>query len=205
MKKRLFITLVVILLMITYLPVSASAFGGYVVVKGLSGYHSALCENLSGYNLKDAKWYKTLNEVKKTKLNAASCCGDNEYDYEDDDASMWNSDDWKIDNVLEIERMWGVLDGYDLGSEEGYAEGYNAGLADGIEGGYADGFDVGYDEGKSSAEPSAAGVMLTIGISCISGFVFGKIFQKSAAEEEVKKLKRDKIILECELNNLKNN
>lgn len=173
-KNNLILTILFsFFLCVAVFPLQASALGGYFVVKGLNGYHSALCENLSGYDIDRITWYETLKDVKRTGLSEAPCCKGTGYDYEDDDASMWNSSKKKVDNIFEIERMWGVKSGYEAGVSEGFDNGYSSGHSDGlnegIASGYKDGYDAGYSDGKKISNPTE----LLLGIAGFWFFVVG--------------------------------
>ena len=197
MKRKLLKICTCLLLVFLFIPVNAFALGGYVVVKGLNGYHSAMCENLCDYNLKDAKWYKTVNDVKKTGLLAGPCCSDMGYDYEDDDASMWNSDDWKIDNILEIERMWGIIAGYDAGIEEGYEKGYEEGYTEAYDIGLVDGEKIGYASAQEDYEKNKGDkIYAYIGVA-IAAFIIGSIFSGRKNAEELRILHAEKIKYEA--------
>ena len=191
MRRRLFCSLIIAFTIILLLPISASAFGGYVVVKGTNGYHSVLCENIVGYRVDEVKWYKTLKEVKRTGLNPADCCKNLGSDYEDDGASVWNSKDWKIDNAFEIERMWGILEGYDTGLTDGYDKGYDEGLAEGTDSGYRDGYNAANKKLElriSSLEFYLTGTILFSGVVI---FIIGIIYVKKT-EQDAEELQNQK-------------
>lgn len=159
MKKKFLQIIITIILMAIVFPIPANAFGGYFVIKGTKKYHNVLCDSLNGYYIEDVTWYKTLKEVKKAKLSPASCCQDEGIDYEDDESSIWNSENPKLDNALEIERLYGVIDGYESGKADGYNEGYDEGYLEGITIGKETGYEEAYQKGKMDAEAEAAAIL----------------------------------------------
>lgn len=132
MRKRLFHLLTIILVMSFFLPMKATALGGYFVIKGEKIYHSATCEKLKGQNIENLRWYETLDKLKWSGCNPCPKCKTNGYDFERDGDTFLNSKSNEKRNWLEIERFFGVIDGYGAGftdgKEEGYNEGYNIGL-----------------------------------------------------------------------------
>ena len=152
MKKRIAYILLTTFLLVFILPTSVSAYGGYYVIKGEKVFHSVTCIDVMGYRLEDLKYYETEAAAKKAGLKSADCCADDLFDFESDGNTVWFSDDTKWQNALELERLFGVFDGYDAGLEEGKNAGYEAGREMGFEAGYDNGYSEGYADAKNELE-----------------------------------------------------
>ena len=133
MKKRLLQVFLLLAVLLSAIPTEAHALGGYYVIKGEKIYHSATCEKLKGHNIEDLRWYETLDKLKWSGCEPCGKCARNGYDYERDGDTFLASKSNEKQSWLEIERLYGVLDGYDAGfsegRENGYDEGYEVGLA----------------------------------------------------------------------------
>lgn len=152
MKKIISAVAIAFWLVSVSFPLQAMAYGGYYVIKGEKKYHFVSCVEVMGNRLEDLKYYETKSQVEKAKFKPANCCTEDSFDYESDGATVWFSSDSKIQNALEMERLFGIFDGYDVGLEEGKVAGYEAGHEVGFEAGYDNGYSEGYAEAKNELE-----------------------------------------------------
>lgn len=161
------------------LPLHVMAYGGYYAVKGEKIYHSVSCIEVMGYELEDLKYYETESKAIKAKLKSANCCSGDGYDFESDGATVWYSSDTKIQNALEMERMFGVFDGYDAGIEEGRLEGFEAGRDAGFEAGYDNGYaDAKKElEEKQKKENKTSSILLVIIIAIFGLPILNMVFE----------------------------
>lgn len=143
MKNRLLCFVTSLLMVVSLLPICASAAGGYYVIKGERVYHSVFCKEVTGYYVEDLKWYPTLAKTKSAGFKPGTCCEDSGIDYEQDGATAWFSKDQKTQNAMEMERFMGILDSVELIEEERAAS---------YDSGYETGYDDGYAEAKKELE-----------------------------------------------------
>lgn len=200
MKKTFLASLCAVLLAAFLLPVSASAVGGYFVVKGEKTYHAVMCEESMGYNIEDLRWYATEKEAMKAGYKSSECCSADGFDYESDGATYWYSKDEKLQNILELERLMGVLDGYDVGFDECFDKAYEAGTEDGF---YA-GWDAGYEEAQSEFDASRSNYSLVfLIVAILVAFIFGRFTRGISADRDKRKLSVQVIELEKQLDQYK--
>lgn len=148
MRKRVSHLLLVFLTIVPLLPIGASAIGGYFIIKGENTYHSVFCDQLTGHNIEDLQFYDTLEKVERTGRKPCEECCESGFDYEPDNATHILSKDPKLQNAMDLERLYGVFYGYDYGNEEGYNSGYNYGYDEGYDDGYSVGQEDGWEEGN---------------------------------------------------------
>lgn len=197
MKHKFLAILIVLLILASVLPVAGYAYGGYYVLKGEKHYHFVSCPEIMGYRIEDLKFYETKERVESIGYKPSVCCYEDTIDYESDGATIWFSSDAKLQNALELERLYGIFEGYEAGKEEGHATGYTEGLEEGISQGTA--------KGKEEATKNN---YLLIGLSCLFafvGFYFGKKTKQSALEQELNSVQVEYYKLQGKLSNYENN
>lgn len=200
MRRKISMLASAFLIVVTMLPMSVSALGGYFVLKGDNNYHSVMCEETMGYNIEDLQFYATEKEVMKAGYRSSECCSADGTDYEDDGATYWRSKDQKIQIFLELERLFGIFEGYDVGFDECFDDAYEAGTEDGF---YA-GWDAGYEEAQSEFETSKAEISWTpLVIAAIAAFMFGRYTRGISADADKRRLSVEVIELEKQIDQLR--
>lgn len=133
MKRRLSLLILVVFAVSIFFPIKALAIGGYFVIKGEKIYHSATCEKIRNQNIENMRWYESLDKLKWSGCEPCPNCKTSRYNYDRDGDTFLNSKSNEKQNWLEIERFFGITDGYNSGFKEGTEKGYNKGYKEGLE------------------------------------------------------------------------
>lgn len=172
--KRVLTALLLCVVGFAVLPIHASAWGGYIAIRGESVYHDPYCEELIGAEYSKLRWFDTKKQAESAGLSPCDVCDSDERDdFSELEESYFVTNDKKLDAlfdaVLEYGSCYGYENGYTEGYSEashgiedmdgyeiGYSEGYSKGCQDRKEGyssvDYSDGFNDGYDKMKVEAE-----------------------------------------------------
>ena len=196
-----------ILLVCSVIPIRTNALGGYFVIKGEKVYHFATCEKLKGMNIEDLRWYESLDELKWTGYAPCNTCTVDGYDYDRDGDTFLKSKNNEYQNWLEIERLFGVLDGYEVGNQSGYDAGYSEGNSVGYEEGHSDAknmLEYKIDEVKSNLYMAI--FLFAIGTLLISAVYFKRREQdKEKLNQDREKFENEKAIAKNNLEQERNN
>ena len=167
MKKRLLLSMLIIVLIIGSVPISTYALGGFVSIKGNNTYHIIYCPLVEGYNLNDLRWFDSFSQAEACGLTYCVECGPfEEWEFVYDLDTYWKTDNHLLQSAMELE----YENGYEVGYENGYAEGYSEvdsdalmsyydiGYDEGYDAGQKCGYDTGYDDGRASMNTEAVSV-----------------------------------------------
>lgn len=171
MRKRILRFLLVFVLLSTVIPVSASACGGFVAIKGEKVFHSVYCEKMKFENLDNMRWFDTAQKAENSGLKMCESCSDySDWDFDSEYCdSYWTTGDHLLLTAMELSMEYGheigsenaiddyvaeygsfeEKEGYNFGYEEGYYQGYDQGKSDYENATYTDGFDDGYERAEA--------------------------------------------------------
>lgn len=172
--KKILASLLLCVVCFSVLPIHASAWGGYIAIRGESTYHDPYCEELEGAEYSKLLWFDTQKQAESAGLSPCDVCDSGiEYDFSELNKSYFITNDKKLDALFDAVLDYGLnngyengyaegyseasqgvedRDGYGLGKSEGYRKGYQAGKEDYASADYSDGFNDGYDKMKVEAE-----------------------------------------------------
>ena len=120
--KRRFLTFLFILTIIatSILPVSASACGGFVAIKGEKIFHSVYCEQLEYGNLDKMRWFDTAQKAANAGLKMCEECSDySDWDFDSELCdTYWTTDDPLLLTAMELSLEYGHVIGSENAAEE---------------------------------------------------------------------------------------
>lgn len=149
MIKKYSVVLLFILIISFLVPLSVSACGGFVGVKGEKIFHSVYCDEIAFENMDKMRWFDTAEKAERSGLKMCEICADY-YDWYYDPEFCdyyWFTDDPLIMTAMELSLEYGQVQG-----EENAAEEYNWYYESGFEDGYNKGFEDGTYESNSKLE-----------------------------------------------------
>lgn len=208
MKRKIFVSLLVLVLLSATFPICASAMGGVAVVKGDKFYHSMFCDCVQEQYIDELEWFETPQKAESAGyIPCEECEASDESVYTPDGAIHWIPEDNKMRCILEMERFYGIIVGYEWWKDDledgeteigiAYDEGYDAGFEDGYEYGYDEGHDEGYDEGylagndekEDNEKTNTVYFLLAIAVVAITAFWIGKRSKNDKLEKELTEIK----------------
>lgn len=153
MKKRFLRFLLVFVLLATVIPISASACGGFVAIKGEKVFHSIYCEEMTFENLDNMRWFDTAQKAKNSGLTMCESCSDySDWDFDSEYCdSYWVTDDHLLLTAMELSMEYGVYSSEEYWYEKFYDQYGYLEDSDGYSWGYQEGIDKGYDNGYEAA------------------------------------------------------
>lgn len=151
MKRKIIVAISLLLLLTFLLPIQATAFGGFVSLKGSSTYHEIYCDLMEGYSIDELRWFDTSEQAESAGLRPCEeCDAANGFDFQYDLETNWKTSNHLLQSAMEIE--------YEIGCSDGYHEGYEVGYSDaecGYEYSLDDYYDLGYEEGYEDGRKEA--------------------------------------------------
>ena len=161
MRKRLTRLFLALFLLASVIPISASAWGGYVSASGQKTYHIIYCEELLEYPYNQLRWYDTQKQAENSGLLPCEICEAADWsDFEELDGSFFETNDRLLDAAFDAAIDYGHVTGYASGYETGWADAecdmeyrdngyssYDSYTPDEIDEAYDEGYDRGYDAG----------------------------------------------------------
>lgn len=150
--KRLANKIIFLLIFVIVVPISTSACGGFIAIKGEKIFHSVYCEKIVFENLDKMRWFDTASKAEGAGLEMCELCSecyDWYYDSEYCDF-YWFSDDRLLLTAMELSVDYGRIleaENYELDHECDYESGYLSGYDYGYEAGYDEGYERGYEAG----------------------------------------------------------
>lgn len=157
MKKKIVQVAISVLLAFMLVPISVSACGGFVAIKGEKVFHSIYCDSLYGLELSKLRWFDTAKKAESYGLTMCTECAqfyDEEYSDEYCE-SYWISSDHLLATAMELSFNSGYDCGVEAGKESMFEE-VRWQFEDGYEKGYEDGRYDGRIKAEEEAEIQAA-------------------------------------------------
>ena len=150
-----------VLLLTSVIPISVSAWGGFVSVKGQKNYHIIYCEELLEYPYNQLRWHDTQKQAENAGLSPCEICESADwFDFEELDNSFFETNDRLLDAAFDAALDYGHVAGYENGYETGWADAEcameygdneyssnNSYTPDELDKAYGAGYDQGYEDG----------------------------------------------------------
>lgn len=152
MKKKIVQVAISVLLAFMLVPISVSACGGFVAIKGEKVFHSIYCDSLYGLELSKLRWFDTAKKAESYGLSMCTECAqfyDKEYSDEYCE-SYWISTDHLLATAMELSFWDGNEGGIEFGKESMLEEVHYQ-----FERGYEKGYEDGRYDGRIKAEQEA--------------------------------------------------
>ena len=149
MKRKTAMIVIAVILMLSLLPLSASACGGYVAIKNEKTFHSIYCDEIIGAEYNSLIWFSTKSDAESLGYTLCNACSwDHDYDFEDGFCNcIFKTEDPFLNAVMELS----FETGFDLGREAGKEDAL-ADLDNEYEAGYDNGYEAGREIGRREAE-----------------------------------------------------
>lgn len=133
MKKRFVAIWFLVALFMFIAPLTVSACGGFVAIRGERVFHSVYCDSIEFVNLDKLRWFDTAEGAKKSGLKMCEECSEySDWDFDSDGCSTyWTTDNHLLLTAMEMSYDYGNATGHEAASEEYdwyYESGYEAGL-----------------------------------------------------------------------------
>lgn len=141
MKRNASIMLIVAILVLSLIPISAYACGGFVALRGETIFHSVYCEEIWGVEYNSLIWFNKASDAEVWGYTMCEECSIfHDYNFDTDYCDYYfETDNPLLLTAMELSFTYGSDGGYEMGRESALEDlGYE----------YENGYDAGYEDGR---------------------------------------------------------